>query len=142
MRERKEVTVPDLDVETVVQVLDDAPVSLGVLYGSYARGDVTPKSDVDIAVEFDESLSSTELTRARLGLIERLTTELKTNDIDVVPLSRVHAELLEEILADGVLIYGSAADLDRYKGRSAEETSRRNRIDEFDDLLADLERVV
>jgi hypothetical protein len=34
MRKREEATVQNLDVETIVQVLDAAPVSLGILYGS------------------------------------------------------------------------------------------------------------
>lgn len=142
MRKREEATVPNLDIEAIVQILDEAPVTLAILYGSHARGDTTPNSDIDFAVEFEQSLSSTELTRARLGLIERLSIELETDEIDVVPLSRAHAELVEEILADGVLIYGASADLDRYDGQSVEGTSRRDRIAEFDDLLAELERVV
>lgn len=142
MREREDTTVTDLDVETIVRVLDEAPVSLAILYGSHARGDETPNSDIDLAVEFEPSLSSTELTRARLGLIERLTTELETDEIDVLPLSRVHAELLDEITADGVLIYGSSADLERYDAPSVEGPNRQDRLAEFDDLLAELERVV
>lgn len=124
------------------QVLDAAPVSLGILYGSYARGETTPHSDIDLAVEFEDSLSSVELTRARLGLIEKLVTELGTNEIDVVPLSRVHGELLQEILADGVLIHGSPKALEQYQQQSVEVTNRRDRIEEFDSLLTELERVV
>ena len=59
MREREEATVPDLDIEVIVRVLDEAPVNLAVLYGSAARGDVTTRSDIDLAVEFEKSLSST-----------------------------------------------------------------------------------
>lgn len=142
MRDREEATVSSLEVDAVVQVLDEAPVSLGVLYGSHARGDATPNSDVDLAVEFEDSLSSAQLTRARLGLIERLTSELETDDVDVIPLSRAHADLLDEILLDGILIYGSPTDLDRYDARSDEGKDRRNPMAEFDDLLAELKRVV
>lgn len=142
MREREKVTIPDLDVGTIVQVLDDAPVTLGVLYGSHARGDSTPDSDIDLAVEFEESLSSGERTRERLGLIERLTMQLETDDVDVVPLPRVSAELLEEIIADGVLVYGSLTDLKRYDGQSVERTSSQDRIAQFDDVLTELERIV
>lgn len=142
MRDREEVTVPDLDLDTIAQVLDETPVNLAILYGSYARGDTTTKSDIDLAVEFEESLSSIERTRARLGLIERLTTELETDEIDVTPLAQVSTELLQEILADGILIYGSPADLERYYDQSVEGSSHRDRIAEFDDLLGELERVV
>ena len=142
MRKREEVPIPNLDVETIVQVLDEAPVNLGILYGSRARGETTPNSDIDLAIEFEESLSSTELTQTRLGLIERLTTELETDEIDVVPISRVPTELLEAILADGVLLYGSPENLDKYRRQASEVTRRRDRIAEFDALLSELERVV
>ena len=142
MRKREEVTVPDLDLDTIARVLDEGPVTLAILYGSYARGDTTAKSDIDLAVEFEESLSSIERTRARLGLIERLTTELETDEIDVTPLSRVSTELLQEILADGILVYGASANLEPYYGQSVEEENHRDRIAEFDDLLGELERVV
>ena len=114
-REPEETTFSNLDVETVVRILDEVPVTLGVLYSSHARGDATERSDIDLAVAFDESLSSVERTRARLGLIERLSTELATNDVDVVPFSRVPDELLEEILIDGFLIHGSMEDLESYQ---------------------------
>lgn len=138
MRDRREATVPNLDVDAIVRVLDEAPVTLAVLYGSYARGDTTARSDIDLAVEFKGTLPSVDQTRARLGLIERLTTELETDEIDAVPLSRVPTELLE----DGILIRGSMADLERYIEHVGETTSHRDRLTEFDDLLTELERVV
>lgn len=142
MREREEVTVPNLDLDSIAQVFDEAPATLAILYGSYARGDATARSDVDFAVEFETSLSSVERTHARLGLIERLSTRLGSDEIDVTPLSKVSGELLGEILADGILIYGSATDLERYYGQSVDGTTRRDRLAKFDDLLAELERVV
>lgn len=142
MREREEATVTNLDLEAIAQILDEAPVTLAILYGSYARGDATATSDIDLAVEFSESLSSIERTQARLRIIERVTTRLETDEIDVVPLSQVSTELLEEILADGVLIYGSSEGLEQYEAQSTEATTHRNRIAEFDDLLTELERVV
>lgn len=142
MRDRTDTTLPNLNVNAIVDVLGETPATLAILYGSYARGDTTATSDIDLAVAFEESLSSVERTHARLRLIERLTTGLETDDIDVVPLSQVSTELREEILTDGILIYGSPSDLDQYSGQSAEETSHQDRLAEFDELLAELERVV
>lgn len=142
MREFDGTTVPGLDVEAIVRILEDAPVTLGVLYGSHARGEATARSDIDLAVEFDESLSSVERTRARLGLIERLSIELETDDVDVVPLSRAPEDLLETILADGILVFGSMDDVEMYRGESPVVSDRRDRLDAFDDVLDELERVV
>jgi predicted nucleotidyltransferase len=117
MRELDETAIPGLDIEEIVRILERVPVTLGVLYGSHAQGEATGGSDIDLAVAFDESLSSVERTRARLELIEQLSTGLETDDVDVVPLSDAPSELLEEILTDGVLIYGSMTDLEPYQGQ-------------------------
>jgi len=93
-------------------------------------------------VAFDESLSSVERTRARLELIEQLSTGLETDDVDVVPLSDVPSELLEEILTDGVLIYGSMTDLEPYQGQAPSPSSHQDRLAAFDDVLEELDRVV
>ena len=142
MRELEETTIPGFDIEGVVRILERVPVTLGVLYGSHARSEADGRSDIDLAVAFDESLSSVERTRARLELIEQLSTGLETDDVDVVPLSDALSELLEEILTDGVLIYGSMTDLEPYRGKTPPSSTRQDRLAAFDDVLEELDRVV
>ena len=142
MREFEETTISGLDVAAIVRILERVPVTLGILYGSHARGEATERSDIDIAVEFDEGLSSVERTRARLDLIEQLNVELETDDADVLPLSRAPNELLEEILTDGVLIYGSITDLDPYREQAHPPSSHQDRLAAFDEVLTELDRVV
>jgi predicted nucleotidyltransferase len=137
MRTHEDASISGLDVEAIVEIVTDAPVSVAVLYGSYARGEQRPESDIDVAVEFDESLSSTERTRARLALIERLGTALGTDDVDVTPLSKASAELKREILEDGICLYGSVDE-----DVPEETTGHDERLEDFDELLAELERVV
>jgi predicted nucleotidyltransferase len=137
MRTREDASISGLDVETIVEIVSDAPVTAAVLYGSYARGEEGSTSDIDIAVEFDESLSSTERTRARLALIERLGTALGTGDVDVTPLSKASADLKREIFEDGICLYGSVDE-----NLPEETTSHDERLADFDELLAELERVV
>lgn len=129
-----------VDVSTVTRVLEAAPVQLAVLYGSHARGEADTHSDVDIAVAF-EDLSPADRTRARVSLIERLTATLNTDDVDVVPLSGISPELRHEIREDGIVLVGSADDLDAYPTREP-TTTHEERLDEFDEILAELERVV
>lgn len=142
MLEHQETEVPDLDTETIIRVLGDAPVSLAVLYGSYVHGDSTAASDVDLAVAFEASLSSGERTDARLSLIERLSRSLAIDDVDIVPLSNAPATLIEEIVADGVLLYGSRTDIEPYLRDKRSETSHEERLAAFDSLLAELDDVV
>lgn len=139
MEEIDEAEPLAVDTDAIIEVLDDAPVTVAVLYGSHARGDATADSDVDLAVLFDDSLGSTETTRARLTLIERLTAALGTDAVDVVPLSRTHATLRREIYDDGIVLYGSPEAIPPVD--EAVRTATESMAD-FDELLADIERVV
>lgn len=136
MRDRAALSETSLDVDAIVDVLEEAPVSRGILFGSYATGSERPSSDVDLAVSFAESLSSVERTRARLELIERLSVRLRRDDIDVIPLSEVPPSLRAEIQDEGVVLYGSTTDL---SGSSPDDGDT---IDEFDAILDSLETVV
>jgi predicted nucleotidyltransferase len=138
MEEIDEADPLAVDTDAIIEVLDDAPVTAAVLYGSHARGDATADSDVDLAVVFDDSLESVERTRARLGLIERLTARLGTDDIDVVPLARTHATLRREIDDDGIVIYGSPDALPAMDDSSPAA----DQMAAFDELLTEIERVV
>lgn len=131
----------EIDLEAVAGALEGAPISLAVLFGSHARDEARAASDVDLAVSFDDSLSSIQRTRARLALIERLGRTLETDAVDVIPLERAPDALVEEIRRDGVFLRGSKDDLDaRYpRGRT---TDRGERLEAFDDLLDDLHGIV
>lgn len=144
MRESSEATVPSLDVDTIVSVLAESPVTVAVLYGSHARGEATGQSDIDLAVAFEEELSSIDRTRARLALIERLSVELETDDIDVVPLSRATPALLREIRSDGIVLYGSEESVPRVSTTESnvETETHEDRLAQFDELLTDIRRVV
>ena len=72
-----------------------------ILFGSYARGSATEKSDVDILI-------STEITGLRFfGIAEKLRQELhkKVDLLDTEQLNN-NKELLDDILKEGIRIYG------------------------------------
>jgi predicted nucleotidyltransferase len=82
-------------------VLDEYSVKYCILFGSYAKGSANEKSDVDLVI-------STEVTGLRFfGIAERLRRELHKK-VDLLDLRQLNnnAELLDEILKDGVKIYG------------------------------------
>lgn len=136
MDELTEATPLSVDVETIVSVLVDTPVTAAVLYGSHARGEHTEHSDIDLAIVYDDSLSSVEKTRVRLSLIEQLSSALGTDAVDVVPLADAPHSLRRNIQTDGIVLYGSKELL------SLEERDHEDRMNRFDALLADIERVV
>lgn len=141
MRTVEDVSIPGLDVEAMRAVLEDAPVAVAVLYGSYARGEASARSDVDVAVGFEEDLPE-DRTQARLALIRRLCSALGTDSVDVVPLSGASGLLLYGIRKDGILLLGSEAELDRFGEPEPPTSTHEERMAEFDEILADLERIV
>jgi predicted nucleotidyltransferase len=71
------------------------------LFGSYAKGKATGKSDVDLLVSTDiGGLAFFELTEA---LRQKLNKKVDVLHIDQL---KNNFELLQEILRDGVKIYG------------------------------------
>ncbi len=83
------------------EVLPDYCVDYCYLFGSYAKGKATEKSDVDLLV-------STEVTGLRFyELAERLRNELKKR-IDLLDVKQLvnNEPLINEILKDGIRIYG------------------------------------
>ncbi|MFB6152292.1 MAG: nucleotidyltransferase family protein [Haloarculaceae archaeon] len=139
MREYPDASVPGLDVDSIVEILDEAPVTRAILFGSYARGDERAGSDVDVAVEFEPETTHLERTRARLRLIERLGATLERDDVDVVPLSEAPPALRRAVETEGVLLLGP--EVGAHPGADG-TPAERDTGDRFDELLAELERVV
>lgn len=142
MRTVEDVSIPDLDLEAMQEVLEDAPVAVAVLYGSYARGEASARSDVDVAVGFQEDLPEDDRTHARLDLMAALDVATDGTGADVIPLDRAPEALLREIWTDGVLLLGSADELEEYGRPEPPDDTHADRVARADEILADLERVV
>lgn len=87
--------------EICARVFDVYPVKFCYLFGSYAKGKATGKSDVDLLVSTDiGGLAFFEMTEA---LRQKLNKKVDVLHIDQL---KNNFELLQEILKDGVKIYG------------------------------------
>lgn len=96
-------TPPDLPpgVVTLVRELADIPeVDRVILFGSRARGQARPRSDVDLAVEA-EGAGIPAWDRV-CELAESAETLLK---IDLIRLDQASADFRDEILRDGRTLY-------------------------------------
>ena len=82
-------------------IFKDYDVEYCYLFGSYAKGNANPKSDIDLLISVNASgLQFFEI-------VERLREKLKKK-IDLLDAKELEKNipLVEEILKDGVMIYG------------------------------------
>jgi uncharacterized protein len=111
------------DTATLVQALQSAlrgrsDVIVALLFGSLARGDGGPKSDIDVAIVapgVDWLTLRAELS-AKLG-----------REVDITPVDTAGVPLLEEILRDGIVVhegYPGAAAIFRSRTLATLETDR------------------
>jgi predicted nucleotidyltransferase len=70
------------------------------LFGSYARGDAGPKSDIDICIEKGKLRTLFELS----GFCQDLEETLE-NKVDVVTTANISGNFKEQIEKDMILIY-------------------------------------
>ena len=94
------LTIEDI-TRKCANVFQHYEVKFCYLFGSYAKGKETPVSDVDLLISADvKGLKF-------YGLVEELRVALKKK-VDVLNINQLkdNLELTEEILKDGIKIYG------------------------------------
>ena len=87
--------------EIVSSVLSKIDVNFCYLFGSYARGEAKPLSDVDLIID-------TPITGLKFyGLVEELRQSLG-KVVDLLKINQLldNEELLRDVLKDGIKIYG------------------------------------
>jgi len=121
-------TIPDLDrlQRAAAAVLAGAPVRFAYLYGSTARGEAHPGSDVDIAVMFDRSVPAEERLRFELELGLAFDARLGGERADVRDLASLPLILRGRVVTEGALLYSCDEE-----GRVAFEVAARNEYFDF-----------
>ena len=92
------------------------------LFGSHARGQAQPHSDVDVAVYVDEARAHDGAWGYQSQLTTDLMVALGTNDVDVVVLNRASILLYHRVLRDGVRFL--SRDLRATTNRAGQALSR------------------
>lgn len=87
------------------RVFEKQGVALAYLYGSQARGDAGPLSDVDVGVLFQPGLNRKERWRQRLALSQDLMRVLSRDDLVVADLAEASPLLKNEVRREGRLLY-------------------------------------
>lgn len=95
------MNVSKIDVAKSVGFLaDDPELLLAIVFGSAARGDLRPDSDMDVAVYPRQSMGS--CTRQRIA--DKIAEETGRS-VDLIDLSTTNGTLLRHILHTGVVIF-------------------------------------
>jgi predicted nucleotidyltransferase len=87
------------------EVFERHDVVLAYLYGSQARGDAGPLSDVDVAVYFRPDVPESVRFERVLHLIGKLGNMLGRNDVYVVDLAMSPPLLRHRVYYDGQMLY-------------------------------------
>ena len=95
------------------KIAEKYPVDKIVLFGSRARGDNAPKSDIDIAVYFSGGVSEKERAAFSLDVTEDLPTLYEFNVVCID--DKTSSRLLKNIHEDGVVLYMKENKFDQYK---------------------------
>ena len=75
------------------------------LFGSVARGETTPESDIDILVELPKKLSLFDFVGLKLDLEDALG-----KSVDLVEYSTIHPRLVKQIMSEEIIIYKRSYD--------------------------------
>ena len=93
--------------EKAIQILRKYPVDKAILFGSYAKGEATNKSDIDLYIDTNGELRGLDF----VGLLEILVDALGA-DIDLIDKSHIEPDslIIQEIEDGGVVIYEKSED--------------------------------
>lgn len=95
-----------MNTKSAVHIFKKYPVLFAYVFGSYAKGRTTAKSDVDIAVFFDAKVVKEKYSAILGDLREELAQRLEAYDrIDIVALNNAPPLLEREVVYEGKLLY-------------------------------------
>ena len=90
--------------QTIADYFKAQPIQRAWLFGSFARGDESPLSDVDILVQFDEGGVSLLKHAAMICELEKILDR----PVDIVPEKMLRPRVRESVDQDKKLIYERA----------------------------------
>lgn len=92
--------VTNIDLNMLTEICQRHDIAFLGVFGSFARGEATPQSDVDLLVRFSERKSLLDLVR-----IERELSEALDRRVDLLTEASVSPYLQERIKAETAVLY-------------------------------------
>jgi hypothetical protein len=100
MRKKQEVPSLSAVAEKAIPILKKHDVKRASIFGSFARGVATSRSDVDFLIEYKGKKKSLfDLVNLKSDLEETLDRK-----VDIITYQSIHSPLRERILAEQVVI--------------------------------------
>ena len=90
-------------INSIKEYLADKPITKCWLFGSYARGEETPNSDIDLLVEFDRT--GKPVTLLTYSSIWRGLKEFLGKEVDLVENGTLKPYAVQSAENDKILIY-------------------------------------
>lgn len=94
----------EIDTEALTTVCRANDIDYLALFGSVARGEATPESDIDLLVHFSRRKSLLDLVR-----VEREIAEVLGRDVDLLTEASISPHLREQILRETQVLYEEGA---------------------------------
>jgi hypothetical protein len=98
-------SIEQLKSERVSDLLADNGVLLAYVFGSQARGEAGPLSDVDVAVLFAPNLNKTDRFRRVIAVANELSVILQRDDVQVIDLNDASPLLRDRVYYDGQALF-------------------------------------
>lgn len=101
------MTLPaDLPIEEIVRLCQEYGVSELALFGSVARGEAGPGSDIDFLYVLSDPTIGIRFFEFHHRLADLLGRD--ADDVDLVPKQYLHRMLREPVLAEAQTVYAAA----------------------------------
>ncbi len=93
--------------EMTIPIFEKYPINKAILFGSYAKGEATNNSDIDLYIDTNGKLRGLDF----VGLLEILVDTLGI-DIDLIDKSHIkpNSLIMQEIIDGGMVIYEKSKD--------------------------------
>jgi uncharacterized protein len=90
----------ELNIDLLIQIAKKYHITYLAIFGSYARGEAGPESDIDLAVRFGRQYSMFDLTGAMADMAEALGRE-----VDLIPIEDAYPFVRQAIEKDQFVLY-------------------------------------
>ena len=85
--------------QTILTILKGQPISRAAIFGSFARGEETADSDIDLLIEYSAMHTMFDILR-----LENTLSEATSRKVDIVEYGAIKSTIKERILGQAITI--------------------------------------